>query len=236
MGCLLYEDERFQQSSQCMLRPGGMDLTWEAVEMAGFQPGCTLLDAGCGLGTTVAQLSAQGFSASGLERSPALLGRAKNSHPQLLFKQGDLCSIPWPDEYFEGVLCECSLSTVTQLPTALREIHRVLMPHGVLAVSDFYQREAFEPPRQMEGSCLGGAVTAETTRLLMRDHGFTQSGWQDATEHLRTFTASLVWNYGSLKKLHALLLSCEEEQAPSEVPWALYGYAISSWEKVELHG
>ena len=232
MGCVLYENEQFQSSAEGMLRPGGLELTRQAVQDAHFLPGATLLDAGCGLGTTVAELSRQGFSAFGLERSAPMLKKAEAAYPGLAFRLGDVCRIPWEKDTFDGIVCECTFSTVEDKATALKEMHRVLKPGGRLLLSDFYQTEPFAPNPEMAGTCLWGAAPVDQSEDLLTEQGFEKQSWQDATDHLRSFVASLVWQLGSLEKLQALLLPGKGQSGCCRIPWAKLGYSLSMWKKV----
>lgn len=59
---------------------------------------------------------------------------AQSRHPRTLSCCGDAASMPFPDGSFDAAVCRQSLHYVEDLDQCLREIHRVLVPAGVLVV------------------------------------------------------------------------------------------------------
>lgn len=55
-----------------------------------------VLDAGCGVGTIVAALAAEGFDASGIDISPSAIKLARRTHPQRSFTAHSVEDLPWP--------------------------------------------------------------------------------------------------------------------------------------------
>jgi demethylmenaquinone methyltransferase/2-methoxy-6-polyprenyl-1,4-benzoquinol methylase len=53
------------------------------------------------------------------------------------FVTGDMCALPFPDTSFDIVTTGYGLRNVPDLDAAIREIHRVLRPGGVLVSLDF---------------------------------------------------------------------------------------------------
>jgi SAM-dependent methyltransferase len=97
------------------------------------QPG-TAVDIGCGLGTEIAYLAAQGWNAVGVDLSRAALVRAKREHPDVSFAQADVLSLPLPSRAFHLALdrgCFHYLSPARWADYAA-EVRRVLRPGGRL--------------------------------------------------------------------------------------------------------
>ena len=95
------------------------------------------LDLGCGAGHATRALYDAGIpEVWGLDASPYLLQHAARRHPELRFVQGLAESTGFPSRRFEAV-CACFL--FHELPpgagdAALREIRRLLVPRGRLAI------------------------------------------------------------------------------------------------------
>ena len=94
---------------------------------------------------------------------------------RLELRPGDAHAVPWEDERFSAVLCECALSTFTDARAALAEMRRVLLPGGRLALTDMLLEG--EPPPALEdwihvGTCLSGAMTFRGYEAALEDAGF----------------------------------------------------------------
>jgi SAM-dependent methyltransferase len=87
----------------------------------------TVLDAGCGLGTYVERLRAD---RPDLRVLP--LDLSAGMRPEVA---GDIQALPLADRSVDGALAMHMLYHVPEVPTALRELRRVLRPDGVLVVS-----------------------------------------------------------------------------------------------------
>ena len=106
--------------------------------------GDRVLDAACGTGI-VTRVAAQrcGHPAHivGVDLNPGMLDVARSHTPAtgvpVTWRQGDLCALPFPDGSFDIVLCQQGLQFVPDPGTALREMHRVLVPGGRLAFTVF---------------------------------------------------------------------------------------------------
>jgi SAM-dependent methyltransferase len=116
-------------------------LKFRAVEQMarGRSPQARILDIGAGYGDFVALLLAQGFEATGVEISPAAVRKGQErfglEEGRLLI--GDLKKgLPFPDHAFDVVvLFGVFWFLLDSLDFCLGEIHRLLPPDGVFAVS-----------------------------------------------------------------------------------------------------
>ncbi len=97
----------------------------------------SVLDAGCGPGRDANILNEQGLRVTGLDLSAGLLKFARQKYPNVDFIEGNLLSLPFNDESFDGVWSNTSLlhlETVEDVKKALSEMSRVLKPSGVIHV------------------------------------------------------------------------------------------------------
>ena len=129
------------------LRPGGVALTWRALELARqltlWPHNARVLDLGCGPGETVALLREGGMAAVGLDISASLLAEAlaRNGRmPLIRACAGAAPGLPLRTASLDGVFCECVLSVLPQRQGVLAELARVLRPGGVLVWTDLYVR------------------------------------------------------------------------------------------------
>ncbi|GLH76756.1 hypothetical protein SSBR45G_16640 [Bradyrhizobium sp. SSBR45G] len=100
------------------------------------------LDAGCGTGTLSRLLAQRGCVVTGVDASAEMIGLARRFQADteqpagLRFDQiATIESLPFSDGSFDGVLCASVLEYVPDVAGALREIHRVLRPDGLVLLS-----------------------------------------------------------------------------------------------------
>lgn len=90
-----------------------------AVRNGWIEPGCVVVDLGCGEGEVAHWLAGQGFVAVGVDIAPAAIGRAKSRHTEvpgrLEFRIHDLCAEPLP---LQGVKCFIDRGCFHQVPSA----------------------------------------------------------------------------------------------------------------------
>jgi SAM-dependent methyltransferase len=190
-----YESEQMRRVTGPAIRPGGVELTGRAVDFCSFPAGARLLDVGCGEGATVGYMrSHHRMDAAGVDTSSRLLREGKSRDVTLPLVQARAEQLPYGDESFDGVLCECVLSLVPDPECALSEFQRILRPGGRLILSDVYLRELGEslPFSEKTDDCLKGAVTYSVTKSLLEGTGFTVLLWEDHTRCLRELAARLV--------------------------------------------
>jgi SAM-dependent methyltransferase len=91
-----------------------------------------LLDLGAGTGKLTELLVALGADVTAVEPDPAMLDELRRRLPSVPARPGSAEQIPLPDESVDAVLCGQSLHWF-DLPRALPEIGRVLVPGGTLS-------------------------------------------------------------------------------------------------------
>lgn len=94
-----------------------------------------VLDAGCGTGRMLSHLSARGVTnLLGVDLSPEMLVFARQAHPNIPLKTGDLRSLPYADDSIGAMLCWYAIihSPTDEVVDIVAEARRVLSPGGLL--------------------------------------------------------------------------------------------------------
>lgn len=108
---------------------------YEAVfDAMGVGPGTRLLDAGCGAGLAMQLAQKRGATVTGLDASAGLLAVARRRLAEARFDRGDLEELPYPDDSFDAVTAFNSVQYATDPVAALRQLRRVAVPGGKVAV------------------------------------------------------------------------------------------------------
>ncbi|MDI6724649.1 MAG: methyltransferase domain-containing protein [Methanobacterium sp.] len=118
------------------------------IKRSGISGGMYVLEAGCGSGAfTNYAARAVGdkgkvygidIQAEMLEQLRMKLKRFENIDIHNIFLiEGDVCKMPFKDNYFDLVYMVAVLQEIPDKKKALQEIKRVLKPNGVLAVTEF---------------------------------------------------------------------------------------------------
>ncbi len=97
-----------------------------------------ICDMGCGPGQIARYLHEQGATSCGIDLSPGMIEQAKQLNPDIAFQVGDMLSLSEvEDETFGGIACFYSIIHFSpdQLTQALKELHRVLRPEGVILIT-----------------------------------------------------------------------------------------------------
>lgn len=96
-----------------------------------------LLEVGCGTGPNVWYISREGFDATGIDGSKTAIqkgsSRLKDEKLNAKLIEGDIITLPFQNDYFDGVIdVECLYcNNTTTTKTILQEIRRVLKPGGL---------------------------------------------------------------------------------------------------------
>jgi ubiquinone/menaquinone biosynthesis C-methylase UbiE len=120
----------------------GDPLARELVETANLRQGERVLDVACGTGV-VARLAAKrvgvGGTVAALDINAGMLAVARAltppPRPHIRWYETTAESIPLPDDSFDAVFCQLGLQFVPDKRAALREMRRVVTPHGRVLVS-----------------------------------------------------------------------------------------------------
>lgn len=104
---------------------------WCAAPFGRDIAGLRVLDLGAGTGKLTAQLTGLGARVTAVDPDEAMLGELRRTLPSVRALHGPAEAIPLPDGSVDAVLCGQSLHWF-DLPRALPEIARVLVPGGTL--------------------------------------------------------------------------------------------------------
>ncbi|MDR2825383.1 MAG: class I SAM-dependent methyltransferase [Deltaproteobacteria bacterium] len=173
-----FADPLFRQAAHQVaglaLRPGGLDLTRQALQLCNWPQGIFVIDVGCGAGATLGLLSESGFKTKGFDLSPAMVREAAmNSGCPV--EVADAVKLPLQDSSVGAVVCECLLSILPEADSVLAEFYRVLVPGGGLLLAD---------------------VTADTplaAALWLEKQGFAVLQTLNHPKALKALAAQLVW-------------------------------------------
>lgn len=112
------------------------------VTAADLETGQRVLDAACGTGIVAryaAPLVGQNGRVVGIDINPGMLAVARQAssgmRPEIEWEAGDISALPFPDDSFDHVFCQQGLQFVPDQAAALKELRRVLVSDGRLALS-----------------------------------------------------------------------------------------------------
>jgi SAM-dependent methyltransferase len=178
-----------------------------------LEPGMIVLDAGCGEGRHALELRRRGCLAAAIDLNQRDLNRARfllasltqgraEPVPAALVVRGDTQRLPFRDRAFDRVICSEVLEHVDDPRATARELARVLVPGGLLAVSvptPFTER-AFRFASDDYFNTPGGHVRVFTARRLARLG--TTIGLSVADVHFEHAFHSLYWWVRGVFGLH----------------------------------
>jgi ubiquinone/menaquinone biosynthesis C-methylase UbiE len=111
------------------------------VQWAGAGPDDTVLDVACGPGLLACAFARVAQHARGLDMTPAMLEQARKTQQgqglnNVSWQQGDIYSLPFPEAQFSIVSSRFAFHHLQDPMAALKEMKRVCMPGGRIAVAD----------------------------------------------------------------------------------------------------
>ena len=192
------------------MRPGGYMLTRRAVDVCGFSPGDSILDAGCGYGMTLSYLADRHrLTPTGLDCDRTALDRvAARTNSRLI--HGCLPELPLATNSFKGIFCECVLSLLASPQAALAECQRVLAPNGYLILSDLYLRKWLPSYERVPcpDTCARGAAPLMQMMTWIEGAGFNIHIIEDHSGLLCQLGQMPVRNPGSTAKIgYAMIIA-----------------------------
>lgn len=94
-------------------------------------------DIGCGPGHVTRYLQERGVKVCGVDLSREMVEQARRLNPGIEFQQGDMLALDAPDTAWDGITAFYSIIHIPrdEVVAALRELHRVLRPGGLLLLA-----------------------------------------------------------------------------------------------------
>ena len=153
-------------------------------------PSSRILEGGCGRANKVKAMVSGGFNAIGIDFADDTVRQARVNYPDLDIRKGDVRSIDFADDYFDGYW---SIGVIEHFwsgyDSILQEAARVLKPGGVLFLtapwfSPYRQRKARAGAYQVEDSAeepdsfYQFALGREEVCAQLEKHGFQLEDWQ----------------------------------------------------------
>jgi SAM-dependent methyltransferase len=112
---------------------GLVELKAQTMAALRVQPGQRILDVGCGVGHNLSALAALGACGVGIDSSQLMAAETRRRDRAMSALVADAAALPFRPAVFDGVLVERVLQHLADLPGAVAEIARVLMPGGRVA-------------------------------------------------------------------------------------------------------
>ena len=138
-----------------------------------------ILDVACGGGTLSLKIAEKGCKVYGIDISEDAINHAKRSSEReripCEFEVGDAEDLPYPNEYFDKVVCSSSLEHFKNDVEALKEMYRGLKPNGsvVLTTDSFSYPISDElKGRHRQIHYVVNYYTEETLKKRFRISGF----------------------------------------------------------------
>ncbi|MCW2811136.1 MAG: menG [Friedmanniella sp.] len=137
----------------------GQDRAWRdlVVEAVAPRPGQLILDLAAGTGTSSEPFERAGATVVATDLSLGMLRVGKQRLPHLSFVAGDALRLPYATDSFDAVTISFGLRNVENTAAALREMHRVTRPGGVLVVCEF-STPTWRPFRAVYSNYLVAAI------------------------------------------------------------------------------
>jgi ubiquinone/menaquinone biosynthesis C-methylase UbiE len=150
--------------------------------------GSRMLDVGTGPGEAAGRAVERGADATGVDVAAAMIEIASRQHPRPTFVQASAAELPFADGSFEAVVGNNVIQHVGEPARAAREMERVLVPGGRVALSswDAAERSPFfaavqgavatagvpTPTEAPEGPSFFQFTEDTAFRALLEDAGF----------------------------------------------------------------
>jgi len=97
--------------------------------------GSKILDVGCGTGHLAAELAKRGYDTWGTDLSAGMVDYARTNYNHDRYQVADIEKIPFPDNFFDGIVCLGVVEYLASDGPALSEMHRVLRPGGYAVIT-----------------------------------------------------------------------------------------------------
>jgi SAM-dependent methyltransferase len=165
----------------------------EALRRVALEPGATVLDVGCGVGTFLRLVAERGARPHGIDASESLIAFARERLPEADLRVGEMEDLPWEDESFDLLTGFNSFFFANDMVAALREAARVARPGAAVVIQVWGAHERCEleamkriarpflPPRPPDAPPDPDLSRPGALRALAQQAGLTPETEFDAT-------------------------------------------------------
>ncbi|WP_371038584.1 cyclopropane-fatty-acyl-phospholipid synthase family protein [Rhodosalinus sp. FB01] len=170
-------------------------MTRHLLSLAGIVAGDRVLDIACGYGGTLRLLARMGCPAAGIDISGRAVTEARRRNAEaglddrIDVRLGDFHEIGEPDGAWDAAICQESLIHSTDRPRVMAEVHRVLRPGGVFALSDILTAPGADEALVNEAFARLGARAGATPadyRAMAEAAGFEIAASEERPRDIRT--------------------------------------------------
>ncbi len=178
----LYESDLARVLLGDCFHPGGLKLTERVGSLLHLTPESRVLDVASGKGATPLFLAERfrchvvgiDYSAQNIADANQMAS-AKGLSSLVRFEHGDAECLPFPDESFDAIICECAFCTFPDKTDAAREFARVLRPGGRVGLGDLTRGSAL--PKELDSllawiACIADAQPVDTYADYLRSAAF----------------------------------------------------------------
>jgi len=167
----LYESDWIRLLLGDSFHPGGTDLTGRLGKLMDLQRHYRLLDVASGRGASALYLAGRfGCEVVGIDYSKESVSVANDLATEaghagsVRFEAGDAEALPFADNSFDALICECAFCTFPKKQRAAEEFARVLKPGGQIGLSDLTRTGPI--PKQLANlqawiACVADALPAK---------------------------------------------------------------------------
>jgi len=198
----VYESQWAQLLLGDSFHPGGLNLTRRIGELLHLQPTDRVLDIASGKGTSAMFLTETfGCEVVGVDYGRHAVTQANETTKaagladRVRFEQGDAESLPFSDNAFTAVICECAFCTFPNKGTAAAEMARVLGENGRIGLSDLTRNGQLPPELDTLLAwiaCIADAQPVEAYTAYLNQAGFQVSHSETHDEALNELV-NAVW-------------------------------------------
>ena len=115
-------------------RPWYTQILTDWVTAIPVEPGDQGLEVGCGPGLLTGLVHERGVEMTGLDRSPAMVERARRNVPECTFVEGDALALPLQDDAMDVGFAASVVNVVPDPQKLVSEMVRVVRPGGRVSV------------------------------------------------------------------------------------------------------
>lgn len=170
-------------------------MTCHLLDRAGIAPDARVLDIACGFGGTLRQLTARGCRAEGIDISEHCVAQARKTNEKaglgnrIDVSVGDFHAIDSESGSWDAVICQEAIIHSPDRSKVFAEVHRILRPGGIFAVSDIVTgRNANIPMVEAAFARIGSSAgaTIDDYRHMAEEAGFDILHVEERPNDIRT--------------------------------------------------